>query len=62
MSAWFLIVPEYVKYVADYDDYRWHHFHMWHVLKYGNRSNEISGPAGQSRRVCGALLAVPGST
>jgi hypothetical protein len=60
MSARPPIVPEYVKYVADYDDYRWHYFSMWHVLKYGDSSNEMSGLAGQSRRVCGKLIAVPG--
>ena len=60
MSAWFPIVPEYVKYVADYGDYRWHHLNMWHVPIYGNRSNEIIGLAGQSRRVCVGLFAVPG--
>jgi hypothetical protein len=60
MSAWFPLVPQYVKYVADYDDYRWHHSGMWHVLKHGNRSNETSGLAGQSRRVGCGLFAVPG--
>jgi hypothetical protein len=37
ISAWFPIVPEYVKYVADQDGHRWQYFDMYSEFQDGIR-------------------------
>jgi hypothetical protein len=48
---------EYVKYVADRDGYHWQNFNMLYVgIRHSQQ--EISSPAGHSRRVRGEISGV----
>lgn len=52
------MVPEYVKYVAEWQDHHWHYFHMWHTRKYGIRSMKYPARRGILARYASKFFVV----